>query len=232
MKTQSSGRTGPQQIVTNQFPVSSNTEAPTATKPQKVEEQNTDVTMKALQQNAAARRSESILESRLRQTQIQSPGVQWTGPLKLSDVPVTPPISEFGEQIRSLLENLQSLSMQDPVIDCGNLEEILSSLQELSVPPEMDTNSALNILGASDEVQKMLFEALSDAGVPTEIISLISAMLAGLQGRAGSTPLGFPPGSSNEKQESQAAKSGSTGEAGRQERAAKAKEIANSGALG
>ncbi len=122
------------------------------------------------------------------------------------------PLSELSRQIRNLEQHLQGLPESDPMLEAfQQLDMILSQAQNLSLPPEMDTRAAFDLLDAGDQAETTLHETISEkiaqpagnqaeSGDPMgEILRQFAMMLSALQGRPGQMPLGYSPDAFNPK---------------------------------
>ncbi|MBI1786274.1 MAG: hypothetical protein HYR60_01830 [Acidobacteria bacterium] len=175
-----------------------------------------------------------------------------TGDSTQAQAPAAAPVSlsDLGNQFLNLERTLQGLSEATAVLAAfAGLDAMMSMAHNLSLPPQTPAPAAFNLLGAGGQAEQLLHDTLTALpGQPeisqalSEITQLIASMLAGLQGRPGLSPAGYPPGSFRLPAAPQPDAAASTpnipprttgaGEAGRQERAEKAKQIQESGALG
>ncbi len=163
-----------------------------------------EASFKASQQNAAYRKSETELRGALLQKQIQYASNPVAGGAAQKSVSPGPALSEFSQQIQGLMQKLRGSAPENPILDVARkLEASLSRAGNLSLPPEMDARSAMDMTGSTEQMEEMLHAALSAAFARTagmtsrdpeqqNVTSLLAHLLSQLQGQSGESPLGYP----------------------------------------
>lgn len=134
------------------------------------------------------------------------------------------PLSDLSAQIRNLAQHLQGLPESDPMLEAfQQLDMILSQAQNLSLPSEMDTHAAFDMLGAADQAEKTLHQTISEkiaqpagnqseSGDPIgEILRQFAMILSALQGRPGQLPLGYSPDAFDPKKSGSKTEASKTG---------------------
>jgi hypothetical protein len=204
---------------------------------------------KASQQNAIARRSEAMLESQIRQS-FASNIMDRVNTQSLRQIEILPGMSfsELSEGITNVIGDLKEFPGMDQMIESfTQIDTMLSSARNLSLSPDTDIRAALGLAnGTTDQAETALHDAFSNAltaGLPPElaeafgpILQQIASLIAGLQGRPGQEPLGYPEGFvskvGREKGESAPQKSGASSPEDRAKRMEEAKQLKESGGLG
>ncbi len=186
---------------------SSTPDAVSSTKPELSRLPENAQSIKASQQNAISRMGDAVLAGQMYQTLASSLANRLPNShvLRQASTPGMP-LSEFSGGLQRLLERLGDQPESEMAESFSQIETMLNLASELSLSPEMDVRTALDIVGSSAEAENILHNTISNApqeatGMPSDsenpfmqILQQFAAMLAGLQGRPGQQPLGYPAG--------------------------------------
>ncbi|MFN0168439.1 MAG: hypothetical protein ACKV22_18590 [Bryobacteraceae bacterium] len=159
------------------------------------------------------------------------------------------PLSDLGDQVSRLGQSIQALPGADGLKTVlQQLQAVLGKALTLALPPQMNTRSALGMMGVAGQTEQLLHRSLSPASRQTmgkgpqteglaQIAQLIGQILSTLQGRPGLSPHGYAPGSFGLPAQKQAAAGTpvpqpQVSNTSTQERTAQAEQLKKSGALG